>query len=451
MTEVAARPAPPRRSGGLIVPLVVVVVGFAAGGLTGNLAGGALWGIVGGAALVVGIELAGVSLSVIERYALVAASVASTILFRLVMHDVPERVTPSLVAQLGATMLVVGGVTGVVVARRHHPTTGVNVLLAWVGAGMLAAPAAVTFEVLRPLDHLGRAENPVFGVTVYVLAGTLVALVGGSAAIAGITRVRSVAVVPAILVITWFAGAQVGFTIRGLVENVGNIVNVPNFWPPDFGWAVGGGTWWWLPSWDFGAPTQPSPLLDTFRIAIVSSLIGCVVAIPVAFLASKVTSPKRGVYLLDRGFMNLIRTVPDLFWAMIFVAGVGIGSFAGVLALIFFSLAIMSKLLSETIDSVDTGPLEAAHATGSSHFPAVRVSVLPQVLPNYVAYALYVFEINIRASVVLGLVGAGGIGRVLEAQRSFFRFDRVLAVVAIIFVLVFVIEQVSVTLRRRLV
>jgi phosphonate transport system permease protein len=122
-----------------------------------------------------------------------------------------------------------------------------------------------------------------------------------------------------------------------------------------------------------------------------------------------------------------------------------------VLALIFFSLAIMSKLLSETIDSVDTGPLEAAHATGSSHFPAVRVSVLPQVLPNYVAYALYVFEINIRASVVLGLVGAGGIGRVLEAQRSFFRFDRVLAVVAIIFVLVFVIEQVSVTLRRRLV
>ena len=125
--------------------------------------------------------------------------------------------------------------------------------------------------------------------------------------------------------------------------------------------------------------------------------------------------------------------------------------FGGALALIFFSLAIMAKLLSETIDAVDPGPLEAAKATGSMHLPAVRTSVMPQVLPNYVAYALYIFEINIRASVVLGLVGAGGIGRVLEAQRAFFRFDRVIAIVAVIFLIVFVIEQVSVALRRRLV
>ena len=139
------------------------------------------------------------------------------------------------------------------------------------------------------------------------------------------------------------------------------------------------------------------------------------------------------------------------YWAMLFVASLGIGPFGGALALIFFSLAIMSKLLSETIDAVDPGPLEAAKATGSMHLPALRTSVLPQVLPNYVAYALYIFEINIRASVVLGLVGAGGIGRVLETQRSFFRFDRVIAIVAVIFVMVFVIEQVSVALRRRLV
>jgi phosphonate transport system permease protein len=127
------------------------------------------------------------------------------------------------------------------------------------------------------------------------------------------------------------------------------------------------------------------------------------------------------------------------------------GAFAGSLALVFFSLAVMAKLLSETVDAVDPGPLEAARATGSRHFPAVRAAVLPQVLPNYVAYALYTFELNIRASVVLGLVGAGGIGQVLDAQRAFYRFDRVLAVVMIIFVLVFVIEQVSIALRRRLV
>jgi phosphonate transport system permease protein len=192
-------------------------------------------------------------------------------------------------------------------------------------------------------------------------------------------------------------------------------------------------------------------MVETIRIAVISSLIGCVVALPVAFMASTITAPTRLVYFLDKTFMNVIRTIPDLFWAMLFVAGVGGGPLAGVLALFFFSLAIMSKLLSETIDSVDAGPLEAARATGGSHFPAIRVSVLPQVLPNYVAYGLYIFEINIRASVVLGIVGAGGIGRVLEAQRAFFQFDRLLAIVIVIFVLVFVIEQVSVAFRRRLV
>ena len=111
----------------------------------------------------------------------------------------------------------------------------------------------------------------------------------------------------------------------------------------------------------------------------------------------------------------------------------------------------MAKLQSETIDAVDPGPLEAAHSTGSGHFSAVRSAVLPQVLPNYVAYALYIFEINIRASVVIGLAGAGGIGRVIEAQRAFFQFDRVLAVIIVIFVIVLAIEQVSVAMRRRLV
>ena len=111
----------------------------------------------------------------------------------------------------------------------------------------------------------------------------------------------------------------------------------------------------------------------------------------------------------------------------------------------------MVKLFSETIDNADPRPLEAARASGSRHLPAIRIGVLPTVLPEYVAYALYVFELNIRASIVLGLVGAGGIGRVLEAQRQFFRFDRVLGMLIIVFVVVFVIEQVSVAIRKRLV
>lgn len=119
--------------------------------------------------------------------------------------------------------------------------------------------------------------------------------------------------------------------------------------------------------------------------------------------------------------------------------------------MIMFSLGIMAKLLSETVDSIDPGPLEASRAAGARHSQVVQYSAMPQVLPNYVAYALYIFELNIRASVVIGIVGAGGIGRLLDEQRVFFQWDRVMAIVVVIWVSVLLIEIVSVTMRRRLV
>ena len=111
----------------------------------------------------------------------------------------------------------------------------------------------------------------------------------------------------------------------------------------------------------------------------------------------------------------------------------------------------MVKLFSETVDAAEPRPLEAARSSGARHLPAVKAGVLPTVFPSYVAYSLYIFELNIRASVVLGLVGAGGVGRVIETQRQFFRFDRILGMLVIIFGIVWVIEQISVSLRKRLV
>ena len=193
------------------------------------------------------------------------------------------------------------------------------------------------------------------------------------------------------------------------------------------------------------------PLVETLQIAVVSTLIGCTLALPLAFAMSPLTSPNRVTLVVSRSVMNVVRAVPDLFWAKLLVTAVGVGAFAGSWALSVFSLGVMVKLFSETIDGADPRPLEAARAAGGRHGPVVRTGVLPTVLPEYVAYGLYVFELNIRASVVLGLVGAGGIGRVVEAQRQYFRFDRVLGVLVLVFVVVFVIEQVSVAIRRRLV
>src|SRR5690606_13986973 len=129
---------------------------------------------------------------------------------------------------------------------------------------------------------------------------------------------------------TVFASAAVGFSMPKIIENLSNI-DLSGYWPPDFAWAIGKtGTWWWPPSWEFGAPLRANPLVETFRIAVVSSVIGCGVALPLAFLASSLTAPNKKVYLLAKGFMNLIRTMPDLFWALIFVAAIGVGPFAGV-------------------------------------------------------------------------------------------------------------------------
>jgi phosphonate transport system permease protein len=311
----------------------------------------------------------------------------------------------------------------------------------------------LAFDVLVPVAWLGPVDEPSYGGGIFAFIGFVAAFVGFAGMLSMLSGLPSLGAGAAALALTAYAGAQVGFTIPGLIENIGSIGDT-DMWPPDFDWAIGdSGTWWALWTWEFGPRTIGDPLVETFRIAIIASVIGCTLALPVAFMASKLTTLNTLVYLPDKGFMNLIRTIPDLFWAMLFVAAVGAqsGPFAGTIALSIFSLAIMAKLLSETIDSVDPGPLEAAKATGAKHFAAIRSAVLPQVLPNYVAYALYIFEINIRASVVIGLVGAGGIGRVLENQRVFFFFDNVLAIVVAIFVIVFLIEQVSVALRRRLV
>ena len=455
MTQVAERPVrpePPARAITLVPGLLIGVALLTLGGLAALTANGVVWGLVGGAGVILTFRVTGQSLSTTQEAVLGAAVLASSIITTILVPDVPEYIGVVISLSMGGAWTISGLATAWVLRRRGiRMSTTVNAVLGWFAAGAVALPAANTFGFLTPVSELSRGAEPSLEAGFFMLVGFTVAVIGLAPSLGAMARLPMLTTGALVVYVTLFAAAEVGFSLGALVRDFRNVVNVPNFWPPDFGWAIGEGSWWWPPTWEFGSATRANPLLETFRISIIASFLGCGVALPVAFMASKMTAPTNLVYMLDRGIMSLIRTVPDLFWALLFVAAVGIGPFAGAIALVFFSLGIMGKLLSETVDAVDPGPLEAARATGSSHFPAVRAAVLPQVLPNYVAYALYIFEINIRASVVIGLAGAGGIGRVLEAQRSFFRFDRVLAIVVLIFVLVFVIEQISVALRRRLV
>jgi phosphonate transport system permease protein len=243
----------------------------------------------------------------------------------------------------------------------------------------------------------------------------------------------------AFVAITWWAASRefgIGFDLVELFTNLTRGADIlAEFWPPDF--AV--------------LPRTVQPILETVQMAIIASLIGCTLALPVAFLASRVTAPNTVAYVLDRTLLSVVRAIPDVLYALIFVAALSIGPLPGILALILFNIGVVAKLLSETVDGVDPGPIEAARAAGGGRLQTVRWAVLPQVLPNYVAYSLYAFELNIRASAILGIVGAGGIGNLINETRRFFQYDQLMVVVIEIFLLVIIVEIGSIWLRRRLV
>jgi phosphonate transport system permease protein len=191
--------------------------------------------------------------------------------------------------------------------------------------------------------------------------------------------------------------------------------------------------------------------IETLQLAVLGTTAGVIVSLPLALWSTEVGNPFRGLRFVLRMFNNVIRSIPDLIWAGIFVLGVGIGALPGLLALFFFSIAVMVKLTTDTLDGIDMGPVEAARASGASQTQVLRTAVVPQILPAFSSYALYDFELNLRASAVLGLVGAGGIGQRIGFFQSRGQWDKLWGLVFMFFLVVFVVEYVSVRIRRRLV
>ncbi|MFK7919441.1 MAG: phosphonate ABC transporter, permease protein PhnE [Ilumatobacter sp.] len=194
-----------------------------------------------------------------------------------------------------------------------------------------------------------------------------------------------------------------------------------------------------------------SAFIETLQLAVIGTATGATAALPLALWSTTFGNPTRWLRTAVRSFNNVIRSIPELLWALLFVTAVGIGALSGLLALFFFSLAVTTKLTSDTLDAIDMGPIEAANASGASLTQMLRTAVVPQILPSYASFVLYNFELNLRASAVLGLVGAGGIGQRIEFFRGGGRWEELWGLVFMFFLVVFVVERVSVTLRRRLV
>lgn len=191
--------------------------------------------------------------------------------------------------------------------------------------------------------------------------------------------------------------------------------------------------------------------VQTVAIGVVSTAIGIVLSIPVGILAARNVSPNATVYWFARGWILLVRSVPELILAVVFVAALGLGPIAGTCALAIGSIGFLAKLVADAVEEIDPGPMEAVRSVGGGWWKTLFSAVVPQAMPAMVGSSLYMFDVNIRTSTILGIVGAGGIGYLLFESIRTLNFDVAGAIVLVIFVIVYAIERLSGWIRSRLV
>lgn len=192
------------------------------------------------------------------------------------------------------------------------------------------------------------------------------------------------------------------------------------------------------------------PMLLTIKMSIVGTVIGVLFAIPFAFLATVVVTKNQILTAVIRFFLDVIRTIPNLLLAALLVAMIGIGEFTGVMTIAVFTFGMVSQLIYEAIETIDFGPIEAAEAIGANKVQIAVWSVFPQILNQIASYTFYALEINVRASTVLGYVGAGGIGVMLNSSLALLKYDRVSVIILLILVVVMIVDGLSEAIRRRL-
>jgi phosphonate transport system permease protein len=192
------------------------------------------------------------------------------------------------------------------------------------------------------------------------------------------------------------------------------------------------------------------PLADTLAMSVAGTALAVVISLPLALMAASNTSPHPIVYQAFRTVLSALRSVPELIMGIIFVAAVGFGALPGVLALALHSTGMVAKFYAEAIEHVDARPIEAARAAGASGFQVITHAVLPQVLPQLADITIYRWEYHFRASTVLGIVGAGGIGFELIAALRIMKYDQVSAILLAILLCVLVVDGIGAWLRGRL-
>lgn len=191
------------------------------------------------------------------------------------------------------------------------------------------------------------------------------------------------------------------------------------------------------------------PLLDTLGMSIGGTALALVFSVPIGFCAARNTTPHPIVYQVARAILNITRAVPELILGIVLVAAVGFGVLPGALALGIHSIGMVGKFFAESIEHVDPRPVEAVESTGSTPLQTIIHGYLPQVIPQFADTAFYRWEYNFRASTLLGIVGAGGIGFQLIGALRILEYDEMFAIILVILAMVMIVDGTGAWLRRR--
>lgn len=226
-----------------------------------------------------------------------------------------------------------------------------------------------------------------------------------------------------------------GFKMSTLIERGNQFFKIlSEMFPPDFSYAS----------------SIVGPLVETIKMSLLGSIVGSLLAIPFAILSSVNINHNKPLLLVVRFFLSIVRTLPTLIIALVATYIFDLGAFAGTVAISIFTCGIVAKMIYEKIETVDMGPFEAMEAVGATKLKAFAAAIVPQLLPSYFSICLYSFEINVRYAAILGYVGAGGIGLILNEKIGWREYDKVGMILVMLFITVIAIEYLTKYIRERL-
>ena len=191
-------------------------------------------------------------------------------------------------------------------------------------------------------------------------------------------------------------------------------------------------------------------MIETIEIAFLGTFIAISLSIPIGLFSARNLAPNYGVFLLARTITIFFRAIPEFIIAMILVIAIGFGAMPGVLALGIHTMGFLAKFYAEDIEHVNKGPIEALKSSGASKRQIISFAIIPQIIPSFIANNLYIFDRNIRMATMLGIVGAGGIGYELQSSFRMFEYQKVSAIIVIIFITIFIIDHLSSFIRSKI-